>query len=257
MNGIMLKVLTGSAAFLYGSVCILSSLTFSSKNEKLRKIWSPLWILAASLNTSVIIVNWIRNGYVPFVSMYQVLVLLSLCFGLAHLYVSGTKGISLAPYFAGGSCIVSIGTTAMDNGSVWHFAPSLDSVFFVPHIFCYMVAYTMAAVAFILVIRDILQKRVTEDFMECVRILFPFMTAGLFLGALWANEVWGAYWSWDIKECWSLFTWMCYVCGLHFGKKRNYIFWTRLFLIVGLAGVIVTFFFVNMMNSSSMHTYAT
>ena len=255
MNGMILKVLTGSAAFLYGMVSVLSA--HSSKKEKLKAVYPLLWVCAAALNTSVIAVNWIRNGYVPFVSMYQVLVLLSLCFVFMHFYISRVRKLPLAPYFAGGSCIVSIGTTAMDNGSVWHFAPSLDSPYFVPHIFCYMLAYTMAAIAFILVIRDIISRQTTAAPLACVRILFPFMTSGLFLGAIWANEVWGAYWSWDLKECWSLFTWMCYMCALHLSKYKKFELLTRLFLIIGFVGVIITFFFVNMMNTGSMHAYAT
>lgn len=253
MNGIMLKCLTGSAALLYGITCVLS--VMAGKKERWQSLYPIVWLLAASINASVIAINWIRNGYVPFVSMYQVLVLLSLVFGMAHLYARYVRKLSLAPYFAGGSCLVSIGTTAMDNGSVWHFAPSLDSPFFVPHIFCYMVSYSLAAVALILVIRDMIKTSEPTDALEIVRILFPFMTAGLLLGALWANEVWGAYWSWDLKECWSLFTWMCYVCALHFGKNKHLKKLTCVFLAVGFIGVIVTFFFVNMMNTSSIHSY--
>lgn len=255
MNGIILKLLTGGAACLYGMVCILS--TLSEKKERLRRIYPEAWLLAAALNTSVIVINWIKNGYVHFVSMYQVLVLLSLCFGIVHIYVSRVRKISLVPYFSGGSCLVSVGTTVMDNGSVWHFAPALKSPFFIPHIFCYMVAYTLAAVAFLLALRDILLKKQSNDSLECIRILFPFMTAGLFLGAIWANEVWGTYWSWDLKECWSLFSWMCYVCVLHLAKIKKFQILTKLFLIAGFVGVVITFFFVNMMNTSSIHAYAT
>ncbi len=255
MNGVILKVLTGSAAVLYGATSVMTFL--AQRKEKWRSIYPFVWLLAASVNASVIAINWIRNGYVPFVSMYQVLVLLSLVFGLAHLYVSRVRGKDLSMYFSAGSCIVSIGTTIMDNGAIWHFAPSLQSPFFVPHIFCYMVSYSLAAVAFVLVIRDFICKRDTADALETTRVLFPFMTAGLLLGALWANEVWGAYWSWDLKECWSLFAWMCYVCALHFGKQKKHRVFMKWFLIVGFIGVIVTFFFVNMMNTSSIHSYTT
>ena len=254
-NGILLKVLTGAAALLYGTVCVMAAV--SAKKARAKPLYPLIWLVAVSLNTAVFVINWVKNGFVPLVSMYQVLVLLSLCFGLAHLYILYIRKTDLAPYFAGGSCLVSIGTTFMNNGAAWHFPPSLNSPFFVPHIFCYMLSYTLAAVAFFLMLRDIRQKKEITDSLTCVQVLFPFMTAGLILGALWANEVWGAYWSWDLKECWSLFAWLCYTGALHFGKRDKYRTLTKLFVLAGFAGVIVTFFFVNMMNTTSLHSYTT
>ena len=44
---------------------------------------------------------------------------------------------------------------------------------------------------------------------------FPLLTLGVASGAVWANEAWGAYWSWDPKETWSLVTWLAYAILLH------------------------------------------
>nr|YP_010418081.1 cytochrome c biogenesis protein [Sargassum polycystum]YP_010418315.1 cytochrome c biogenesis protein [Sargassum plagiophyllum]USF18299.1 cytochrome c biogenesis protein [Sargassum polycystum]USF18533.1 cytochrome c biogenesis protein [Sargassum plagiophyllum] len=53
---------------------------------------------------------------------------------------------------------------------------------------------------------------------------FPFLTIGIIAGAVWANEAWGAYWSWDPKETWALITWLIFAAYLH------------LRLIVGVTG---------------------
>ena len=44
---------------------------------------------------------------------------------------------------------------------------------------------------------------------------FPFLTIGILSGAVWANEAWGSYWSWDPKETWALLTWFIFAIYLH------------------------------------------
>jgi len=44
---------------------------------------------------------------------------------------------------------------------------------------------------------------------------FPLLTTGIVAGAVWANEAWGAYWSWDPKETWALITWFLFAAYLH------------------------------------------
>lgn len=44
---------------------------------------------------------------------------------------------------------------------------------------------------------------------------FPLLTIGIVAGAVWANEAWGSYWSWDPKETWALITWLIFASYLH------------------------------------------
>lgn len=44
---------------------------------------------------------------------------------------------------------------------------------------------------------------------------FPLLTLGIISGAVWANEAWGTYWSWDPKETWALITWLVFAAYLH------------------------------------------
>jgi cytochrome c-type biogenesis protein CcsB len=48
-----------------------------------------------------------------------------------------------------------------------------------------------------------------------IGIGFPFLTIGILSGAVWANEAWGSYWSWDPKETWALLTWLVFAIYLH------------------------------------------
>nr|YP_009392014.1 cytochrome c biogenesis protein ccs1 [Periphykon beckeri]ARW60362.1 cytochrome c biogenesis protein ccs1 [Periphykon beckeri] len=44
---------------------------------------------------------------------------------------------------------------------------------------------------------------------------FPLLTIGIISGAVWANDAWGTYWSWDPKETWALITWITFAIYLH------------------------------------------
>jgi ABC-type transport system involved in cytochrome c biogenesis permease subunit len=69
---------------------------------------------------------------------------------------------------------------------------------------------------------------------------FPWLTLGIFSGAIWAQNAWGRYWGWDPKETWSLVTWLWYLLILHVRVVRG---WRgrRLALLV-LAGFAIVFF---------------
>ena len=88
------------------------------------------------------------------------------------------------------------------------------------------------------------------------RIAFPFLTFGLCSGALWADAAWGRYWAWDIKEAWSLITWLIYLIYLHLetsGPSAR-----RTVLLLGFAAVLITFVIVNVapVAADSLHSYA-
>jgi cytochrome c-type biogenesis protein CcsB len=58
--------------------------------------------------------------------------------------------------------------------------------------------------------------RVFDNFAyRSIGIGFCFLTLGILSGAVWANETWGSYWSWDPKETWALITWLTFAVYLH------------------------------------------
>ena len=85
---------------------------------------------------------------------------------------------------------------------------------------------------------------------------FPLLTIGIIAGAVWANEAWGSYWSWDPKETWAAITWLVYAGYLHMritrgwrGRRAAY------FAILGFAVVMFTFFGVTYL-LPGLHAYA-
>jgi cytochrome c-type biogenesis protein CcsB len=51
---------------------------------------------------------------------------------------------------------------------------------------------------------------------------FPLLTIGIIAGAVWANEAWGSYWSWDPKETWALITWIVFASYIHARLTKNW-----------------------------------
>nr|QVY58328.1 c-type cytochrome synthesis protein [Kappaphycus striatus] len=61
---------------------------------------------------------------------------------------------------------------------------------------------------------DILQSIDSLSY-RIIGLGFPLLTIGIIAGAVWANEAWGSYWSWDPKETWALITWLIFAAYLH------------------------------------------
>jgi ABC-type transport system involved in cytochrome c biogenesis permease subunit len=98
---------------------------------------------------------------------------------------------------------------------------------------------------------------VLESFVyKAITFGFPFLTLGIISGAVWADQAWGTYWSWDPKETWSLITLLIYALYLHLRYIKG---WTgpRLswIAILGFLGVLFTYFGVNYL-LAGLHSYA-
>jgi ABC-type transport system involved in cytochrome c biogenesis permease subunit len=86
----------------------------------------------------------------------------------------------------------------------------------------------------------------------------PFVTMGLVLGCLWAEDIWGSYWSWDNKETWSLITWVLYVVYFHCRHSNFFKKYTNVIHLLAYLALVITFLAVNLLPkmASAMHSYA-
>ncbi len=97
---------------------------------------------------------------------------------------------------------------------------------------------------------------VSDDVMyKAIAVGFAFFTIATILGAFWAAEAWGGYWSWDPKETWALIVWLNYAAWLHMrlmkGLRGTFAAWWSL---VGLVVTTFAFLGVNMF-LSGLHSY--
>ena len=84
---------------------------------------------------------------------------------------------------------------------------------------------------------------------------FPLLTIGIIAGAVWANEAWGSYWSWDPKETWALITWLVFASYLHARITKS---WQgrkpAIIASVGFIVVWICYLGVNFLGKG-LHTY--
>nr|YP_009632328.1 heme attachment to plastid cytochrome c [Parallela transversalis]AYQ22917.1 heme attachment to plastid cytochrome c [Parallela transversalis] len=84
---------------------------------------------------------------------------------------------------------------------------------------------------------------------------FPLLTIGILSGAVWANEAWGSYWSWDPKETWALLTWLVFAIYLHTRLNKG---WQgekpALIASLGFLTVWICFLGVNLLGEG-LHSY--
>lgn len=100
--------------------------------------------------------------------------------------------------------------------------PALQSWWFVPHVIVYMFSYAILGAGTLFSLYLWFRKQPLEpsdsELRLCdglVRAGWAFLTMGMVMGALWAKEAWGDYWTWDPKETWALATWLSYLLYLH------------------------------------------
>jgi len=145
--------------------------------------------------------------------------------------------------------------------------PALQSWWMKIHVPANFIGYgtfalaAMVGTAYLLKSHGILADRlpaleVLDDVMyKAISIGFAFFTVATILGALWAAEAWGGYWSWDPKETWALIVWLNYAAWLHLrlinGLRGRMAAWWAL---VGLLVTTFAFLGVNMF-LSGLHSY--
>ena len=88
-----------------------------------------------------------------------------------------------------------------------------------------------------------------------ITVGFLLLSVGLVSGAVWANEAWGSWWSWDPKETWALICWLVYAAYLHTRLIRG---WQgrkpALVAAAGLVVIAVCYIGVNLLGIG-LHSY--
>ena len=105
--------------------------------------------------------------------------------------------------------------------------PALQSPWFAPHVIVYMFSYAMLGAAAVIALYFLIKKgdkkpedKVMDLLDNLVYVGVAFLTLGMMMGALWAKQAWGTYWSWDPKETWAAATWLSFLVYIHYRNHR-------------------------------------
>ncbi len=202
-------------------------------------------------------VLWVSLGRPPLSNQYEsLLTLIWFIFPLSFYIHRKTSKREIFPAAALASCLL-FGAAALLDKTAHPLMPALRSDWLIIHVLSSMAAYAAFALAAAAAGWALFKRQAegAEDFLlRLAKTGFAFLTLGIITGSVWANTAWGAWWSWDPKETWSLLTWLAYAVALHLRKKgfRGNKFSTMLLICFAL--VLFTYFGVNFL-LSGMHSY--
>lgn len=218
------------------------------------------WILACAgclWTIFIILLNWIASGSVPMSNGYETMQWIAFaacCGGVLAMKTSPLSGIC---------CVVSglalaVALMGQANPAITPVVPVLRSPLLSLHVLTVMLAYTGFAIIALCSGAYLCGRHHLLFFSR--QLLLPsvfLLTAGIFIGAIWADRSWGRYWGWDPKEVWALITMLIYSFPLHksllprFARPRAFAFYTLLAFIT----VLITYFGVNFF-LHGLHSYA-
>lgn len=146
--------------------------------------------------------------------------------------------------------------------------PALRSTWFVLHIGSAIFSYACFAVAAGLGVsylvrlkktakpKDARLRQLDDQEYRLICLGFLLLTVVIFSGAIWAEQAWSVWWSWDPKETWALITWIFYAICLHQRLRRKWqgkrMAWMS---IIAMILVVFTFAGVNLL-LPGLHSYA-
>ncbi|MGN6315336.1 c-type cytochrome biogenesis protein CcsB [Trinickia sp.] len=242
-------------------------------------IGSKLTWFAVLMGFTGMMVRWYESyligadvGHIPISNLYEVFVLFCLITALFYLYYEQHYATRALGAFVLLVISAAVGflmwySVARDAQQIQPLVPALQSWWMKIHVPANFIGYgsfalsAMVGVAYLLSERGILSDRlpslvVLDDVMyKSIAVGFAFFTVATILGALWAAQAWGGYWSWDPKETWALIVWLNYAAWLHMrlmkGLRGSAAAWWAL---TGLLVTTFAFLGVNMF-LSGLHSY--
>ena len=212
--------------------------------------------------------RWYISGYAPWSNSYETMLSLAWAGTLCGFIFGHRNPVvrALATLFGGIVLFVS-GLNWMDP-QITPLVPVLKSPWLMAHVASLVMAYGFLGISCMIgttyLLLSISDKPATKRHLAQLTLInelsiylgTTLLTIGIFLGAIWANESWGRYWSWDPKETWALITMVIYATVLHirwFGKGDTDLAF-NLHTQLSFLSVLMTFLGVNYF-LSGMHSY--
>ena len=248
------------------------------------RVASAMTWTATVMGSVGLIVRWRESyllgddiGHIPVSNLYEVFILFSIITALLYLtyerrYDNRAMGAFVLTVISAAVGFILWYTFDREAHHIQPLVPALQSYWMKIHVPANFVGYGAFALAAMLGIAYLLMERrpsgllarrlpgleVLDDIMyKAIALGFAFFTVATVLGAMWAAEAWGGYWSWDPKETWALIVWLNYAAWLHLrltkGWRGRPLAW---WAVVGLFVTLFAFIGVNMF-LSGLHSYGT
>ena len=241
------------------------------------------WVSAVAGFTGLL-VRWHESyllrpdaGHIPVSNLYEVFILFLIITALMYLYYEARFAVQKLGGFVFSFMTIVVGfvlwySFSREAHTIQPLIPALQSWWMKIHVPANFIGYGAFCIAAMLGIAELWALRnenagkklwlphsqVIEEVMyKAIAVGFLFFTIATILGALWAADAWGRYWSWDPKETWAFIVWLNYAVWLHLrlvtGWRGKILAW---WAVIGLFVTAFAFIGVNMF-LSGLHSYGT
>ncbi len=279
-----------SAIMWMSALFVLATVTYFlalyNKSEFTYKTANIMVWSAATFGLVGMMVRWRESyiinfdyGHIPVSSLYEVFILFVVLTSLMYLFYEQRYKARALGGFVMLVISAAVGfllwyTFGKDAHVIQPLVPALKSYWMKIHVPANFVGYgafsiaAMIGVAYLFTERSLKKNsessfakrmpalEVMDDLMyKTISLGFAFFTIATVLGAMWAAEAWGGYWSWDPKETWALIVWLNYAAWLHLRMSKGWrgapmAWWA----FIGLLITTFAFLGVNMF-LSGLHSY--
>ncbi len=258
-----------------GGPLTTTSVSWSSgpRATSLARYGTLLGWLGLALLTISLVLRTIVTGHGPFSNMYEFSAAFSWGILVAYYWFERKYHQRVLALLVLPVVVAIMMAAAAFPSTVEPLVPALqNNLLLTVHVAVAIIAYGSFTVAFAAALLYLIQPEtgrwglpkpeiLDEIGYRAIVVGFPFLTLTVVLGALWADQAWGSYWSWDPKETASLVTWLIYGAYLHArvvrgwrGRKAAWL------LMAGFAATIFTYFGINLqwfgIGKDSLHSYS-
>ncbi|HDZ5064862.1 TPA: cytochrome c biogenesis protein CcsA [Campylobacter jejuni] len=239
------------------------------------KIVYVLNVLAFVVHTIGLALRAYLSDHAPWSNAYESMVYIAWALSLSGIFFSRKSPIALSLTSILSGVVLMVAHLSEMNPQITNLVPVLNSYWLSIHVSVITASYGFLGLCallgiFTLFLMCFLKKdgkynlNILRNITEATRINemamilgLCLLTVGNFLGAIWANESWGRYWSWDSKETWALVSILVYAAILHLRMIPKYCnqFVFALWSMFAYWVIIMTYFGVNYF-LTGLHSYA-
>ncbi len=226
--------LAGALTFGATMLVFLGAAFLAKKRQVLSRVGLGGTLVALALVCAVFGIRWIDQDTFPLQSRYETFLMVLMGVGVGILLFAATAGLpslvdtrggfSNAVCAAGGFIGLLFGLLALrEDFEPLYRPPALKSIWMTIHVPCLIISYGFLYVGVAAALATVVPflrgggtaAQWDDVLHHAMAIGFPFLTAGLLMGAVWGQEAWATYWGWDIKETWAFITWLVFLIYFH------------------------------------------
>lgn len=262
-----MNILFFSVLVLYFIAVLLQFVGLIFKKEKISKIAWIIFVVGFACNSLYIVIRGIMAHRLPLSNQFEFATSFAWGVALMLIIVKTRMKSEWLSTIAMPAAFLVLSYAALQPKEITELMPALRSAWFGLHIGSAVFSYSAFVIAGCIGLRRIIsaKKHVESnelklqqmDFISYRLVGFGFLllTVVILSGAIWAEQAWSAFWTWDPKEVWALITWIIYAVYLHLRLRgRHSGLFLAWYVVVAVPIVLFTFAGVNTL-LPGLHSY--